>query len=35
MIRAHAAEGTALELLVRGVASWALVASLPFGPARY
>jgi glycine cleavage system T protein (aminomethyltransferase) len=33
--RAHAAEGTALELLVRGVPRAARVASLPFVPHRY
>ena len=32
---AHAAEGTALELLVRGVPRAARVASLPFVPHRY
>ena len=33
--RAHAAEGTAVELLVRGVPRPARVASLPFVPRRY
>ena len=33
--RAHAAEGTALELLVRGTPRPAHVARLPFVPTRY